>query len=61
MQQVLTLKTAARESELRRMTSDLSEFIQRIPTADTDAQFIQNLMLINGQKFLICCVNIMPK
>ena len=44
VQQVLTLKTAARESELRRMTSDLSEFIQRIPTADTDAQFIQNLM-----------------
>jgi len=26
------------------MTSDLSEFIQRIPTADTDSQFIQNLM-----------------
>lgn len=44
VQQVLTLKTAARESELRKMTSDLSEFIQRIPTADTDAQFIQNLM-----------------
>jgi len=44
VQQVLSLKTAARESELRRMTSDLSEFIQRIPTADTDAQFIQNLM-----------------
>ena len=44
VQQVLTLKTAARESGLRRMTSDLSEFIQRIPTADTDSQFIQNLM-----------------
>jgi len=42
--QVLTLKTAARESELRRMTSDLSDFIRNIPTADTDAQFIQNLM-----------------
>jgi len=44
VQQVLTLKTAARESELRRMTSDLSDFIKRIPTADTDSQFIQNLM-----------------
>tara|TARA_R110000868_G_scaffold229468_1_gene482555 strand:+ start:3096 stop:3608 length:513 start_codon:yes stop_codon:yes gene_type:complete len=42
--EVLSLKTAARESELRRMTSDLSEFIRNIPTADTDAQFIQNLM-----------------
>ena len=42
--EVLTMKTAARESELRRMTSDLSEFIRDIPTASTDAQFIQNLM-----------------
>ena len=42
--EVLSLKTAARESELRRMTSDLSEFIRNIPTADTDAQFIKNLM-----------------
>ncbi len=44
VQQVLTLKTAARESELRRMTSDLSEFIRDVPTADNDSQFIQNLM-----------------
>jgi hypothetical protein len=44
VQQVLTLKTAARESELRRMTSDLSEFIRNIPTADNDSQWIQNLM-----------------
>lgn len=44
VQQVLTLKTAARESELRRMTFDLSEFIRNIPTADNDAQWIQNLM-----------------
>jgi hypothetical protein len=44
VEQVLTLKTAARESELRRMTSDLSEFIRNIPTASNDKQFIQNLM-----------------
>lgn len=44
VQQVLTLKTAARESELRRMTFDLSEFIRNIPTADNDTQWIQNLM-----------------
>ena len=29
--EVLSLKTAARESELRRMTSDLSEFIRNLP------------------------------
>ena len=44
VQQVLTLKTAARESELRRMTNDLSNFIRDVPTADNDSQFIQNLM-----------------
>ena len=44
VQQVLTLKTAARESELRRMTSDLTEFIRNIPTADNYSQWIQNLM-----------------
>jgi lipid A disaccharide synthetase len=42
--QILTLKTAARESELRRMTSDLSDFIRDIPASSSDKQFIQNLM-----------------
>ena len=42
--QILTLKTAARESELRRMTSDLSDFIRDIPATSNDSQFIQNLM-----------------
>lgn len=42
--QILTLKTAARESELRRMTSDLSDFIRDIPASSNDKQFIQNLM-----------------
>ena len=38
------MKTAARESELRRMTSDLSDFIRDIPASSNDKQFIQNLM-----------------
>ena len=42
--QILTLKTAARESELRRMTSDLSDFIRDLPATSNDSQFIQNLM-----------------
>ena len=42
--QILTLKTATRESELRRMTSDLSDFIRDIPATSNDSQFIQNLM-----------------
>lgn len=41
---VLSLKTAARESEMRRMTTELSEFIRKVPATGDDSQFLHNLL-----------------
>lgn len=42
--QVLSLKTAARESEMRRMTQHLSEFIRKVPATGDDSQFLHDLL-----------------
>jgi len=42
--QVLSLKTAARESEMRRMTQHLSDFIRKVPATGDDSQFLHNLL-----------------
>lgn len=42
--QVLSLKTAARESEMRRMTQHLSEFIRKVPATGDDSQFLHYLL-----------------
>lgn len=42
--QVLSLKTAARESEMRRMTTELSDFIRKVPATGDDSQFLHNLL-----------------
>lgn len=41
---VLSLKTAARESEMRRMTQHLSDFIRKVPATGDDSQFLHNLL-----------------
>jgi len=42
--QILSLKTAARESEMRRMTQHLSEFIRKVPATGDDSQFLHDLL-----------------
>ena len=42
--QILSLKTAARESEMRRMTQHLSDFIRKVPATGDDSQFLHDLL-----------------